>query len=90
VKLARVVGTVVASEKHPDFHGHKLLVCQPLDERGEPVGPSVIAVDCVQAGKGDQVLVLKEGSSIRFMFGIEKLGIRSAIVGIVDHVDIQQ
>ena len=88
MKLARVVGTVVATARHPDFDGHKLLVCQPEDEHGEPMGTSVLAIDRVQAGIGDHVLVMKEGSSVRFLLGKEKLGIRSAIVGIVDHVDV--
>ena len=89
MKLARVLGTVVATEKHPDFHGLKLLVCQPLDEAGLPAGSSGVAVDTVQAGVGDHVLVMKEGNSVRQIFGKSKLCIRSAVVGVVDAVDTE-
>ena len=88
MKLARVVGTVTATEKHGDFHGLKLLLCQPLDENDAVIGTPVIAVDTVQAGVGDHVLVLKEGGSVRQILGKTKLAIRSAVVGIVDAVDI--
>ena len=88
MRLARVIGTVVATEKHPDFDGHKLLVCQPLDELGGADGTSMIAIDLVQAGVGDHVLVLREGNSVRQLIRQDKACIRSAIVGIVDAVDV--
>ena len=59
MKLCRVLGTVVATVKHPAFAGRKLLVVQPLDERGADSGSSFIAVDMVQAGKA--VYELDEG-----------------------------
>ena len=88
MRLAEVTGTVVATAKHPDFDGKKLLVCQPLDTEGAKLGPTVLAVDTVQAGVGDRVLLMREGNSIRQIFGRKKMAIRSAIVGIIDSVDI--
>jgi microcompartment protein CcmK/EutM len=86
--LCRVLGPVVATEKHPAFARLKLLVVQPVDEKGAPAGRSFLAVDrAVQAGAGDTVLVLREGTGIRQLFGVPltgKLPIRSCIVGIVD------
>jgi len=86
--LCKVLGPVVATEKHPAFARLKLLVVQPVDEKGVPAGSSFLAVDrAVQAGEGDTVLVLREGTGIRQLFGIPpagKLPIRSCIVGIVD------
>jgi microcompartment protein CcmK/EutM len=86
--LCKVLGPVVATEKHPAFARLKLLVVQPVDEKGAPAGRSFLAVDrAVQAGEGDTVLVLREGTGIRQLFGIPltgKLPIRSCIVGIVD------
>ncbi len=90
MKLCLVVGSVVASAKHPAFVGHKLLLCQPLDGDGAEVGDALIAVDHVQAGVGDRVLVNQEGNGSRQMLGTldGKLPIRSVIVGIVDQVSL--
>ena len=86
--LCKVLGPVVSTEKHPAFARLKLLVVQPVDEAGGEIGESFLAVDRVmQAGEGDTVLVLREGSGIRQLFGVPlsaKLPIRSCIVGIVD------
>jgi ethanolamine utilization protein EutN len=88
VKHCRVVGPMWATVKHPAFNGHPLFVVQPIDERGVDAGTSFVAIDHVQAGVGDQVLVLTEGNGVR---QILKQGdivpIRSIIVGIVDHVE---
>ena len=86
--LCRVEGTVVATAHHPAFDGKKLLVVQPLDEAGAARGDSFLAVDRVQAGVGDVVLVNREGNGNRQLL---KQGaivpIRSLIVGIVDEVE---
>lgn len=90
MKLGKVVGTVVATAKHPAFVGHKLLMIQPVDERGEASGNTFLAVDRVQAGVGDTVVVNQEGSGARQLIlgdPAGKLPIRSVIVGIVDSVD---
>lgn len=80
------MGTVVATVKHPAYEGQKIMLCQPLAPDGQPMGSQMIAVDRVQAGPGDVVLVLTEGNGIRQLFGAKVLPIRSAIVGIVDDV----
>jgi ethanolamine utilization protein EutN len=85
--LCRVQGTVVATAHHPSFDGRKLLVVQPLDERGATVGDSFLAVDMVQAGAGDLVLVNREGNGNRQILKMgAQVPIRSLIVGIVDDV----
>jgi ethanolamine utilization protein EutN len=88
MKLCRVLGTVVATAKHPTYAGHKLLVVQPLDEHQAPAGSSYLAVDVVQAGVGDLVLVMSEGNGVRQILKQEILPIRSLIVGIVDAVEV--
>jgi ethanolamine utilization protein EutN len=88
VKLCRVTGNVVATVKHPSYTGHKLMLVQPLDEREQAAGEVFIAVDLVQAGPGDTVLVMQEGNGVRQILHAEKLPIRSVIVGIVDSVEI--
>jgi ethanolamine utilization protein EutN len=83
-----VVGPMWASVKHPAYAGRPLFVVQPIDEHGKDVGHSFVAIDSVQAGIGDRVIVLTEGNGVR---QILKMGdivpIRSMIVGIVDHVE---
>jgi microcompartment protein CcmK/EutM len=88
--LARVVANVVSTEKHPHYTGQKILVVQPVDPAGAPKGRSLLAVDGVQAGIGDLVLVVDEGGSARAVIGEESaVTIRTAICGIVDRVDVE-
>ena len=90
MNLCQVLGTVVATEKHPAFHARKLLVVQPVDELKKPLGKSFLAVDhSSSAGKGDLVLVLREGNGVRQILGEKQLPIRSIIVGVVDRVDVE-
>lgn len=89
--LCRVLGPIVSTVKHPAFAGLKLLIVQPVDEGGVALGKSFLAVDrASQSGEGDTVLVLREGTGIRQLFGLPKeamLPIRSCIVGVVDSVN---
>jgi ethanolamine utilization protein EutN len=97
--LADVVGTVVMTVKHPAFEGEKLLALQPLDDTLKPSGAVILAIDRAQAGVGDRVLVLREGSGVRQIVGRDQgkqvdeavkmdWPVRSMIVGIVDQVDV--
>ncbi|MBL9003506.1 MAG: EutN/CcmL family microcompartment protein [Myxococcales bacterium] len=89
MKLCRVLGPVVATAKHPMFHARKLLAVQPLDEQGADSGPSFLAVDDVQAGVGDVVLVMQEGNGVRQLLKMgAQVPIRSLIVGVVDRVTL--
>jgi ethanolamine utilization protein EutN len=77
-----------ATAKHPAFAGRPLFVVQPVDERGGDAGASFVAVDHVQAGIGDRVVVLTEGNGVRQILKAgDIVPIRSIIVGIVDHVE---
>jgi ethanolamine utilization protein EutN len=88
--LARVTASVVATEKHPHYRGQKILVVQPVDPQGKPKGRSLLAVDGVQAGTGDLVLVVDEGGSARAVIGDESaVTIRTAICAVVDRVDVE-
>ena len=87
MKLARVRGTVVATIKHPTYEGRTLLLCQPLTFDGREKGEQVIAVDRVQAGVGDLVLILTEGNGVRQIIGPDAGPIRSLVVGVVDAVE---
>jgi microcompartment protein CcmK/EutM len=88
--VARVLGNVVSTEKHPHYRGKKVLIVQPLDAEGRPKGKSFLALDGVQAGVGDRVLVVDEGGSARLVVGDESATtVRAAVCGIVDRVDIE-
>lgn len=87
--LGKVLGNVVATAHHPSYDGHKLMVYQPIDEHGQPLGSSQLAIDWVQAGPGDTVLVMREGNGVRQILAPQQPPIRSIIIGIVDHVDVE-
>lgn len=89
--LARVFGNVVATIKHPLFTGRKLMLVERLQPEGGADAKYDIAVDLVQAGPGDTVLVLDEGNSARQLLAAEPDGpIRAVIVGIVDQIDLAE
>jgi microcompartment protein CcmK/EutM len=90
MKLARVIGNVVASRKHGCFKGHKILIVQPVDENGEDVSESFLSCDTVNAGPGDLVLVQQEGNTARELLGTRADPFHSVIVGIVDEVAIDR
>ncbi|MBX3161021.1 MAG: EutN/CcmL family microcompartment protein [Deltaproteobacteria bacterium] len=88
MRCCRVVGPLWAAAKHPAFAGRPLFVVQPLDAKGADAGASFVAVDHAQAGVGDKVLVLTEGTGVRQILKIgDQVPIRSLIVGIVDQVE---
>lgn len=85
--LARVIGTVTATAKHPHYRGRRILVVQPMKPDGSAAGRSLLAVDAVRAGIGDQVLLFDEGGSARAMLGYDDgVTIRTVVGGIVDTV----
>ena len=86
MKVCRVIGTVVAAAHHPTYDHRKVLLVRPEGPDGSPVGDAYVAVDRVQAGPGDRVLVLTEGNGVRQILGKDAGPIRSLIVGIVDDI----
>ena len=85
--LARVTGTLTASDKDPELAATKLLVVQPLDLEGEADGDEVIAVDRVDAGVGDHVLVSREGNAARQVTGRDRIPLQNLVIGVVDRID---
>jgi ethanolamine utilization protein EutN len=90
MQLARVVGTVVATQKHRNFEGGKLLLVQPITLDDKPRGPTLLAVDSVGAGVHEKVLVVIEGRAAGEAIGRKLTPVDAAIVGIVDRVDIDE
>lgn len=85
--LAKVIGTMNATLKHPSFDGRTILLVQPLTDGLESTGAPFLAIDTVQAGIGATVLVTREGGSARIAARDEGAPIHAAILGIVDQLD---
>ncbi len=86
--IGKVVGTVVTTISHPHYQNRRLLVVQPMVGEGDENDKDFIAVDHVNAGIGDTVLVNREGNGARQVLNLENGCIISVIVGIVDRVQI--
>jgi len=86
--LGKVIGNVVSTIKLPVYQGYKILIIQPVNDKEEPQGESVLALDTVQAGVGDTVLVIDEGNSSRLIMNNSTAPVRTMIVGIVDAIEL--
>lgn len=86
--IARVIGEIVATQKHPSHEGCKILLVQPLNLDGTDRGAAVVAVDAVDAGIGDRVLLVTEGFSAMTSVGRPQSPIDMAVIGFIDHVDL--
>ena len=87
--VARIVGTVVATRKDPRLVSNKLLVVRPIDPKGKADGNTLVAVDTVDAGVGEIVLIVS-GSSARMASGLKDCPVDAAIVGVVDTVTVNE
>lgn len=88
VQVGRVVGTVVATQKNAMLEGAKLLLVQPMGPAGEARGPAVLAIDSVDAGIGDLVLLVQDGKAAIQALGRGVAAVDAAVVGVVDAMDI--
>jgi len=88
MQIARVVGTVVATQKNRKLEGAKLLLVQPLTLDEQPKGPALLAIDSVGAGVGEKVLLVIEGKAAGDALGKKAAAVDAAIIGIIDAVEI--
>ena len=86
--IGKVVGDVVATQKTPSHIGRKILIVQPLQLDGSNRGEAVLALDSVDAGVGDRVLLVTEGFSAMTAVGRPNSPIDMAVIGIIDTVDL--
>ncbi|MFI5178018.1 MAG: EutN/CcmL family microcompartment protein [Vicinamibacterales bacterium] len=86
--LAKVVGTVVATRKDERLVSTKLLIVRPIDPTGKADGNYLVAVDTVDAGFGETVLIVS-GSSARMAAGMKDCPVDAAIVGVIDQIDVE-
>jgi ethanolamine utilization protein EutN len=90
MQIARVVGTVVSTQKHRKFESAKLLLVQPLNADDTPRGGTLLAVDGVGAGIHEKVLVVLEGRAAGEALGRKGAPVDAAIIGIIDTVTIDE
>jgi microcompartment protein CcmK/EutM len=88
--IAKVIGDVVSSVKYETLHARKLLLVQPVDPDGKESGEPLIAIDMVQSGIGDVVLIVDQGTATRTVMSVQYPTIRTLILGIVDRIDFER
>lgn len=86
--IGKVCGTIHSTINHPFYDGKRLLVVDKLDPFKKPTGKYLIAIDSVDAGVGETVLMIDEGNSARQIVGESNAPLRSIIIGIVDDIHI--
>ncbi|MBP6002784.1 MAG: hypothetical protein KA746_05050 [Pyrinomonadaceae bacterium] len=87
--LARVIGNIVASHKNQRYEGTRIMLCRQVTPEGEDMDYTCIALDSVSAGEGDLVIIAQEGwSASTAATGKAGAAIDSAIVGVVDYIDL--
>jgi len=87
--LCKVTGTLVATQKNQHLKDKKLLIVQPVDLEGNAIGKDLIALDSVDAGVGDTVLVIQEGQGAAQVFRNKEIPVHSVIVAVVDGFEAQ-
>jgi len=88
--LAKVKGNVVSTQKNSYLKGHKLLIVHPIDLNNNYIGKKdVVALDFVDSGIGDTVLLVQEGKAVQQILGHRKAPVHSVIVAVVDSIDIK-
>ncbi|HNR93870.1 MAG TPA: EutN/CcmL family microcompartment protein [Kiritimatiellia bacterium] len=84
----RVTGHIFSTINHPFYDGKRMLVVEKIDENGKALNDYVIAVDTVDAGPGDKVLIVDEGNGARQILQSSDGPVRSVIVGIIDQITV--
>ena len=86
--LGTVVGEITSTINHPITDNRKLLIVDKVSPKGKPTGSYLIAIDTVEAGVGQTVLLIDEGNSARQVLNAPNMPVRSVIVGIIDHIEV--
>jgi len=85
--IGKVIGEIYSTINHDFYNGKKLLMVDKLTPSGEPIGDYLIAVDSVDSGVGEIVLIVDEGNSARQVVKNKSAPIRSIIIGIIDEIN---
>ncbi len=88
MQLCKVIGTLVATQKNAHLKDRKLLIVQPIDLEGNLTGRDLVAIDSVDAGVGDTVLVIQEGQGAAQILADKEAPVHSVIVAVVDAFEV--
>jgi microcompartment protein CcmK/EutM len=88
VTLCKVTGTIVSTQKHQTLKEYKLLIVQPVDLNGVLTGKEALAIDTVDAGIGDTVLIIQEGAGAQQALKRKDAPVHTVIVAVVDGIDV--
>lgn len=88
--MARVVGEVVSTHRHPNLGQRKLLLVQRTALDGAAEGAELIALDVIGVGVGEHVLVVQEGNAARTLFGDSHIPVQAVVVGVIDSYDVER
>ena len=89
--LARVLGNIVATQKNPRYQNARIMLCQQITPEGDEMAMTILALDSVDSGVGDTVLIVQEGwGASTAATGEAGAAIDSAIIGVVDYVDLHK
>ena len=87
--IGRIIGNVVCTVKNEHYENEKIMIVQPIDLEGNKKGKTILAVDGVQSGPGDKVIVFDEGGSARIVTGNpDAISVRTVIGAIIDKVSV--
>jgi ethanolamine utilization protein EutN len=87
--IARVIGNVVATQKNQRYEGSRVMLCRQVTPEGEDMEYTCLALDSVNSGPGDTVIIVQEGwGASTASTGRPGAAIDSAIVGVVDYIDL--
>jgi microcompartment protein CcmK/EutM len=88
--LCKVIGTLVSTQKNEHLRPYKILIVQPVDLEGNLIGRDILALDSVDAGVGDKVLVVQEGQGAAQVLKTKKAPVHSVIVAVVDGLEVTE
>jgi microcompartment protein CcmK/EutM len=88
--LCKVIGTIVSTQKNPHLRSYKTLIVQPIDLDGRFIGRDILALDSVDAGVGDTVLIVQEGQAAVQVLKNKKVPVHSVVVAVVDGLDVDK
>lgn len=87
--LCKVTGTIVSTQKNETLNEYKLLIVQPIDLEGKALGRDMLAIDRVDAGVGDTVLVIQEGAGAQQILQRKDVPVHTIIVAVVDGLNVE-
>lgn len=90
MQIGRVIGTVVATQKHRKLEGAKLMLVQPLGLDDAPRGVPLLTIDSVGAGVGERVLLVIEGRAAGEALRRTAAPVDAAIIGIIDRLTLDE